>query len=109
MKFMDNLYVGELIEDPAGVFEKLKKRIPVLGIYCVCISENSKFKAEILSSRELFSPKNKDKNYKIIGISQGKPEAKELFSVIVEDYISSGDFSLSDFKKAFDSEDFISV
>ena len=109
MEFMDNLYVGELIEDPAEVFEKLKKRTPVLGIYCICISQKSKFQAEILSSRELFAEKNRYKNYKVIGISMGKPEAKELFSKIVEDYISAGDLSLLGFKKAFASEDFISV
>lgn len=109
MKLLDNLYVGELIENPAEIFEKLKKRTPVLGLYCICILPEGKFSAEILSSRELFSEKNKEKNYKIIGISQGKPEAKELFSAIVEDYITSSDKSLSRFKEAFDSEEFADI
>ena len=108
MRFMDNLYVGELIGDPSDVFDKLKNRIPVTGVYCICLSPSSRFYAEILSSRELFSEKNRKKDYTVIGIAMGKPEAKEVFSTIVEDYISAGNENLSRFKTSFDSEEFIS-
>ena len=109
MKFIDNIYIGDGIKNPPEVFDKLKNRVPAFGIYCICLSPSSKFFAEILSSRSLFSEKNKNKEYTVIGIAFGKSEAEELFSVIVEDYLSSGDEKLSGFKKSFDSEEFISV
>ena len=109
MKFIDNIYVGESIKNPPEIFDKLKNRTPAFGIYCICILPGSRFFAEILSSRSLFSDKNKNKDYTVIGIAFGKAEAEELFSVIVEDFISSGDEKLSGFKKNFDSEEFITV
>ena len=109
MKFIENMYVGEGIKNPSEIFDKLKNRTPAFGIYCICLLPDSKFFAEIMTSRSLFSDKNKNKEYTVIGIAFGKAEAEELFSVIVEDYLSSGDEKLSGFKKSFDSEEFISV
>lgn len=109
MKFMDNLYIGELVDDIPYVLYRLKNKMSVIGLYCICLSPNSKFFAEILSSRELFSAKNINKDYSVIGIAAGKPEAKELFSQILEDYLLSGELNISQFKSSFASEDFISI
>ena len=111
MKLLDKLYVGDLVDDLPFVFNRLKEKKSVFGLYCICISPVNKFFAEILSSRELFSDKNKEKEYILICIAKGKPEAKEVFSKIIEDFVSSenSDLTPSKFKEHFASEDFICV
>lgn len=84
MEFIEEPYIGKSITDLETIFYSLKRRIPVMNIYCICISEESQFLLEIMSSKELYHQRNQNKKYCIAGIAQGKKEAYDLVRYMVE-------------------------
>ncbi len=98
MNFIENIYVGEGVDDLETVYYSLKRGIPVFNIFCICINENSNNTFDILSSRELFTDKNIKKDYIIAGIAQGKKEALSLLTYMVSDSVNKG-FNVCDIKR----------
>lgn len=99
MDFIENIYVGENVDDLETVYYSLKRGIPVFNIYCICINNNSKNTFEIMSAKELFSKRNIKKDYIIVGIAMGKREALSLLTYIIEDAIKKG-VNILNIKKA---------
>ena len=82
--------MGESVKDLSTIIYSLKRGIPVFNIYCICLFFREKSSFEILSSRELFLHRNKDKKYLIAGIACGKREATALFLYMVENAAATG-------------------
>ncbi len=104
MNFIENMYVGESVDDIETVYYSLKRGIPVFNTFCICINEKSKNTFDILSTRELFSPKNSNIDYTIIGVAFGKKEALSLLQYILKDSIKKG-VSVLDIKRALKEGD----
>lgn len=98
MDFIDDIFVDENVENLSTIIYSLKKGIPVLNIYLICVDNEAKNIAHIMSSSEYFNKKNTKKQYKTIGIAVGKYGANRLFSNIIEYWVEKGD-SIGKFKE----------
>jgi hypothetical protein len=90
MEFIDEIFVGESIQDLGTIIYSLRRKIPVFQIYCICLFDEPQKRFEILSTRELFSKKNRNRHYVIAGIAGGKAEAEDLFLYMVETALMAG-------------------
>ncbi len=90
MEFIEEIFIGESIQDLGTIIYSLRRNIPVFQIYCICLFEEPKSRFEILSSKELFSNKNRKRKYVIAGIAGGKHEAENLFLFMVETALQAG-------------------
>lgn len=90
MEFIEEIFVGESVKDLSTIIYSLKRGIPVFNLYCICLFSRENNPFEILTSRELFLPRNKEKNYLIAGIATGKREATDLFLYMVEHAAAAG-------------------
>lgn len=90
MEFIDEIFVGESIQDLGTIIYSLRRKIPVFQIYCICLFDSPRKRIEILSSRALFSPHNQNRRCVIAGIAGGKKEAEDLFIYMVQNSIETG-------------------
>lgn len=77
MDFAEELYVGETVENLGTVVYSLRREIPVPRLYCMVLFYD-RDRLEILSSRELFTPKQKKRKGRIVGVAMGRKEAIDL-------------------------------
>lgn len=98
MDFIDDIFVGEDVEDLNTIIYSLKRGIPVFNIYLICINTKSKHIACIMPSSEYFNERNKNSHYKTIGIAVGKFGANQLFYQIMKYWVSTGN-SIGNFKE----------
>lgn len=98
MDFIEDIFVDENIEDLNTIIYSLKRGIPVFNIYLICVNVNTENTAVIMSSTEYFNKRNRDKQYKTIGIAVGKYGANRLFSNIIEYWVEMGN-SIGSFKE----------
>ena len=80
MKLIDNLFVAENVTDLETVVYSLRRSIPVLHLYCIVLFED-KNRLEILTSRDLFHERNKNRPAQIAGIAMeiaGKVVGRQL-------------------------------
>lgn len=89
MNFIENLFVAGNVADLEIVVYSLRRNIPVLHLYCIVLFED-KNRLEILSSRELFRGRNKNRPGQIVGVAMGKREAYELLVFMTEDAVKNG-------------------
>ena len=89
MKLIDNLFVAGNITDLETVIYSLRRSIPVLHLTCIVLFED-KNRLEILSSRDLFHERNKNRPGLIAGIAMGRREAIDLLRFMTEDAVQSG-------------------
>lgn len=89
MDFTEDLYVGATVEDLGTVVYSLRRRIPVPRLYCIVFFPHRN-RLEILSSRELFTPKYQEKNGIIAGVAMGRKEAVDLFCYMAEQAAAEG-------------------
>ncbi|MBS4960030.1 MAG: hypothetical protein KHZ62_04310 [Clostridiales bacterium] len=85
MRFAKNIWSAEDMNDLATIVYSLRRNIPVLDCFLVCLSPNEKNYFEILSSEELVKERNQKKDYFVVGISIGKKEALQLVMRIFEE------------------------
>lgn len=90
MDFIEDIFVDENIEDLNTIIYSLKKGIPVFNIYLICVDIKSENTAHIMSSTEYFNKRNRNNQYKTIGIAAGKYAANRLFSNIIEYWVENG-------------------
>lgn len=64
----------------------LKKDIPCLGVYLICINKNSRNLIEIYHSIEITKPFYSNKELLVIGISQDGIDRKESAANILGEY-----------------------
>jgi hypothetical protein len=92
MEISPKIFIGSNVDRQSKVIRKLKKNRPARGIYCICVSTNSPHLLEILDSYEIFKDIYIWKQYKLIGIANGKKEAFQLTSsILTQIYTTYGD------------------
>ena len=90
MRLIEEVYIGKSITDLGTIFYCLKRNIPIVNLYCICLLENTKHMLEIMTARQLFLPRNVCKPYWIVGIAEGKKEAYDLTRAIFQDSLERG-------------------
>ena len=88
MRFIENVFVSENIQDINTVFYSLKRNIPVFNIYLIYIDKSGK--CEISSSTHFLEGYEKNKEKTVCGAALGKRDAYALFAQIVEYSLSKG-------------------
>ena len=89
MKLIDNLFVAENVTDLETVVYSLRRSIPVLHLYCIVLFEDRN-RLEIMTSRDLFHERNKNRPAQIAGIAMGKRQAIDLLAFMTEDAVANG-------------------
>lgn len=97
MEFIEDIFIGGSINELGTIIYSLKKNVPVLNIYCLCIKTEGKNLLEIMTSWELLKNKNENKKYIVIGIANGKMEAYDLAGYIFQ-FAEDNDWELNNFK-----------
>lgn len=77
MRLLEDLFVGAGVTDLETVVYSLRRQIPVLRLWCVVFFEDRQ-RMELLSSAELFRPRNAARPAIIAGVAMGRREAMEL-------------------------------
>ena len=89
MKLIDNLFVAGNVKDLETVVYSLRRSIPVLHLHCIVLFEDRN-RLEILSSRDLFHERNKNRPASIAGVAMGRREAYGLLAFMTEDAVKNG-------------------
>lgn len=89
MKLIDNLFVSASVTGLETVVYSLRRDIPVLHLTCIVLFED-KNRLEILSSRDLFHERNKNRPGQIAGIAMGRRDAVDLLRFMTEDAVKCG-------------------
>ena len=89
MKLIDNLFVSASVTGLETVVYSLRRDIPVLHLTCIVLFED-KNRLEILSSRDLFHERNKNRPGQIAGIAMGRRDAVDLLRFMTEDAVKNG-------------------
>ena len=89
MKLIDNLFVAGNVKELETVVYSLRRDIPVLHLHCIVLFEDRN-RLEILSSRDLFHERNKNRPAQIAGIAMGRREAYDLLAFMTEDAVKNG-------------------
>lgn len=88
--FIEELFIGGSVKDLGTVVYGLRRRIPVHNVYCIALFLGEKPKVELISSRQLFSKKNEEKDIVIAGIAYGRQEALSLLQFMVQEAAKEG-------------------
>lgn len=99
MKFIDNLYYGELVKNKPDRFKKkIKKGSLFTGAYVVCLPENKDEPLEYYSARLLKQDYYKRHDITVLGIAADETEAIGIVNDIVKDCIDkTGTLNLREF------------
>lgn len=89
MEMAEELYVGADVENLGTVVYSLRRQIPVVRLYCIVWFYEKK-RLEIMSSHELFTPKNKCRQGMIAGVAMGRKEAVDLFRYMAQQAAAEG-------------------
>lgn len=89
MEFLEELYVGETVESLGTIVYSLRREIPIFRLYCIVLFCDRN-RIEILSSKELFTKKYKNRQKILIGVAMGKREAISLFTFMMKDIAKQG-------------------
>ncbi len=107
MKWYKNLYCGELIAPKARqIVNKIKKNKLTPDVYVIALASNPNNQLDLIGTWELLQPGYPKENIRIIGIAQGKKEALELTTQIVDEiYQKTGDVKVQQYLKQVFEED----
>lgn len=89
MELIDNLFVAENVSNLETVIYSLRRDIPVLRLYCIVYFADRN-RLEILSSRELFTPRYKGRRGVIAGIAMGRAEAVDMLLTMAREAEANG-------------------
>ena len=89
MRLIENLFAAGNVTEPETVVYSLRRDIPVLHLYCIVLFEDRN-RLEILSSKDLFQERNKNRPAVIAGVAMGKREAYDLLRFMAEDAVENG-------------------
>ena len=84
MELIDNLFVADNVTNLETVIYSLRRDIPVLRLYCIVYFADRN-RLEILSSRELFTPRYKGRQGVIAGIANEKNAEEKPQEVRMEE------------------------
>ncbi|MBQ8627235.1 MAG: hypothetical protein IJ419_13900 [Agathobacter sp.] len=101
MKWYKNLYLGENIAPKARqIVNKIKKKRLTPDVYVIALASNSQNLLDIIPTWELLQLGYPTDNVRIIGLAQGKQEALELVTSIVDEvYQKTGNVKLQEYLK----------
>ncbi len=86
MKWHKKLYLGEAVKNnKSKIISDLEKHKLMLGVYLICIADNSKDLFDIIPAFMLFNENNFNKEY--VGVAFTKDEAFDLVKQIIDDVI----------------------
>lgn len=86
MKFYENLYIGESLEQKKDkIIAKLKEGKVQLNCYVIALTENPKNQLEFFDSILLMQRNYKKRELFIVGLAGGYDEALELTKKMTED------------------------
>ena len=88
MRISKELYIGSGVDAPGTVLYALRRDLPLLNVYCLCMEEGSG-RMVLLPQRELVAARSQ-KDWLVFGFAQGKKEAYGLFTEIVGEAASAG-------------------
>ena len=88
MRFIENIFVSDSIEDINTVIYSLKRNMPVFNIYVICA--DNKGKCEIMLSSEYLGRFGGWQEKTVCGVAAGKKNAYGLFAEMIEYGISQG-------------------
>ena len=89
MKLIDNLFVAGNVTDLETVVYSLRRSIPVLHLYCIVLFEDRN-RLEIMTSRDLFHERNKNRPAQIAGIAMGRRQVYDLLVFMTEEAVANG-------------------
>ncbi len=91
MKYIEDLFVGESVEDLNTILYSIHHNIPVFHLYCICLFyEKEKSHMEIMSSKELCKKRYAQKKCMVAGVAYGRAEALDLFCYMIEQAVKKG-------------------
>lgn len=100
LKWLKDYFVGESIQDPDHIREKLDQGKLVPGIFLITLSHNPHNILEILPAVMLFQKSLYRICPEIVGMARGEDEALELIRSIVETvYKDTGDVLVEEYLK----------
>jgi len=82
MRFIENIFVSESIEDLNTVLYSLKRNIPVFNIYIISSDENGRL--EVMPSAEYLGRFGKWEEKTVCGVAAGKLSAYRLLTEIID-------------------------
>ena len=99
MKWYKNLYLGEMIAPKARqIVNKIKKKKLTPDVYVIALASNPLNQLDVIATWELLQPGYPKEHVRIVGLAQGKKEALEVVTAIVEEiYQNTGDVKISDY------------
>ena len=99
MKWYKNLYLGETIAPKARqIVNKIKKKKLTLDVFVIALASNPQNQLDVIPTWELLQPGYPTEEIGIIGIAQGKKEALELVTTIVDEvYQNTGDVKITEY------------
>lgn len=102
MKWYKNLYLGEGIAPNARqIINRIKKNKPTFDVYVITLGLSVDKQLEIVPSFELLQKGYPAKELRVIGLAQGKKEALELVTSIVDEaYQKTGDVNVLEYLKS---------
>ena len=89
MKLIDNLFVAGNVKDLETVVFSLRRSIPVLHLYCIVLFDD-RYRLEIMTYRDLFHERYKNRSALIAGVAMGRREAYDLLAYMTEDAVKNG-------------------
>jgi len=88
MRFIENIFVSESIEDLNTVIYSLKRNMPVFNIYIIC--SDKKGRLEVMPSAEYLGKFGGWEEKTVCGVSAGKLNAYRLLTEIIDYGVSQG-------------------
>lgn len=107
MKWYKNLYYGEMIAPKARqIVKKIKKNKLTPDVYVIALASNPDNQLDLIATWELLQPGYPKEDIRIIGLAQGKNEALQLVTYIVDEvYQKTGDVKVQEYLKQVLKED----
>lgn len=102
MKWYKNLFLGEKIAPKARqIVNKIKKRKLTPDVYVIAFASNPLNQLDVIATWELLQPGYPKEQIRVIGLAQGKKEALELVTMIVDEvYQNTGDVKIADYLRS---------
>lgn len=101
MKWYKNLYFGETLAPKARqIVNKIRKNKIVPGVFVIALASNAQNLLDIIPVWELMQKGYPAEQVRIIGLAQGKKEALEVVTAIVDEvYQATGDVKVQAYLK----------
>lgn len=89
LRLHESLFVSENIQNIGTIVYSIRRNIPVLRLYCIVWFASSA-RLEILSSKELFTPKHQKRDGLVVGIAMGQRESFDLLRHMAQTALTDG-------------------